>query len=481
MNEDKSLKHKVLNSLYWMGGLKYSGQIISWIITIYVIRLLEPRDYGLMSLSSSVIFFLMMLSNLGLGGALVQTKNLSQKRIGQLFGLTLICHIVLSFIIYFGGSLVAAFFSEPRLVDMFRVLSIIPLLLSFYIIPQSLLLREMDFKTKSSVDFLATLCSSLMTLLMAIKGFGVWSLVAGAITLHVVSMIGYNVFCRKQTKPIFSFMGAGDLFSFGGYLTCAKILWYFYSKADVFICGKILGLNALGIYSTAMTLASIPLQKLMPIINQIAFPAYSKIQIDKDSVRRNFLKSVRMASLLIFPIFFGLLSISTELIPLILGTKWVDAVIPVKLICLILPLRALSSLFPPLLNGIGRPDVNFKNLLFAACVMPPCFFFGACFGVQGICVAWLIGYAFVFFVMSCRSLKTIGISLYKYYKILLLPFISSLIMVLIIMWFRYLIVEGINGIIYISILIFIGVTVFTSIVFVLDKGRMTEFFKLLKG
>lgn len=477
---EKSLKHQVVKSLFWMGGMKYSGQLISWITTIYIIRLLDPSDYGLMSLSNSIVFFFIMFSELGLGAALVQTTNLNERRLGQLFGLILFSHFLLSLLIFFGGSMIAVFYAEPELTNIFKALSVIPLLLSLYIIPQNMLLRKMDFRTKSIVDFTASMFQAILTLIMALKGFGVWSLVNGVIGMHIISLIGYNLYGMKQVRPIFSFTGAADLFSFGSYVTGSRILWYLYYKADIFIGGKLLGVNELGVYSTATSLAAIPHEKVMPILNQIAFPAFSSIQSDIQQVRVKFLKSVRLASLFLFPAFFGLAFIAPGLIPLVLGEKWVAAIVPMQLICLIMPFRALGTLFTPLLNGVSRADIEFYTVVFAFFIMPGAFLLGGQYGIVGLCLAWIIGYALVFLVTTKLSLDAVGITVLQYLACLRDPFLAGLIMVIILFAVNFFTHEHISGLVELSISIGIGGAGFTLLILLINKKLLEEFIGLFK-
>ena len=476
----KALKHQVVNSLYWMGGLKYSGQLISWITTIYIIRLLAPSDYGLMSLSNSIVFLFIMFSELGLGAALVQTTNLNEKRLGQLFGLILFSHFLLSLLIFFGGSLVAVFYAEPELTNIFKALSIIPLLLSFYIIPQNMMLREMDFVTKSKVDFAASIFQAILTLIMALKGFGVWSLVIGVIGMHIISLIGYNLYGVKQVRPVFSFVGAGDLFSFGSYVTGSRILWYLYYKADIFIGGKLLGVNELGVYSTATSLAAIPHEKVMPILNQIAFPAFSSIQSDIQQVRIKFLKSVRLASLFLFPAFFGLAFIAPILIPLVLGQKWIAVIVPMQLICLIMPFRALGTMFTPMLNGVSRADIEFYTVVFAFLIMPGAFLLGGQYGIVGLSLAWIIGYTLVFFVSTKLSLDAVGITVPQYLICLRDPFLAGLIMVIILYGVNLLVHGHVSDFAALSAYIGAGGIGFALVMLLINRKLLEEFIGLFR-
>lgn len=472
------LKQQVMNSLAWLGGLKYLGQIITWGITIFVIRLLDPEDYGLMAMAHVCIGFLAMISELGLGAAIVQRKNINKQQLSQVFGFVILVNAGLSVVLFLGAPILAGYFSEPRLVPIFQMLSVTFIFLSLYVIPQSMLLRNMDFRRKSIVDLIASLASACITLILALYGYGVWALVWGAITLHVVSLFGYNMVSGTLLWPSFSFKGTSQLFCFGGFLTGSRILWYFYSKADIFIGGRFLGNKLLGIYSVALQLCSIPLEKFLPIINQVAFPAYSLVQSDLGVVRSHFLKTVRIVSLFVFPIFWGMLIVAPEIISLLLGSKWHGVILPLQILCIIMPFRALSTLFSPMLDGIGRPYVTFFNLIIASAVMPLAFFVGVQWGVVGICIAWVFGYAIVFLVMSKRSLKVIGVSLLDYYSDIKIPIATCSVMLLGIFCFKRQIGTSLSPLSLTLTSILLGIIIYTGVLYLVNRETLHELCRL---
>ncbi|MCK4783656.1 MAG: lipopolysaccharide biosynthesis protein [Desulfobacteraceae bacterium] len=435
---------------------------------------MTPADYGLMAMAHVCIGFLAMMSELGLGAAIVQRKDIDKQQLAQVFGFVILANAGLAILLFLGAPLLASYFSELRLVPIFQLLSINFILLSLYVIPQSMLLRNMDFRRKSIVDLIASLASSSITLILAIYGFGVWALVWGAMSIHVVSLFGYNMVNATFLFPSFSFKGTRQLFRFGGFLTGSRILWYFYSKADIFIGGRFLGNQLLGIYSVALELCSIPLEKFLPIINQVAFPSYTLIQSDLGLVRSHFLKAVRIGSLFVFPLFWGLLLVAPEIISLVLGSKWHAVILPLQILCIIMPFRALSTLFGPMLNGIGRPDVGFFNVAIASVLMSVAFLIGVKWGVNGICLSWLFGYGLVFLIMSKRSLDILEISMGQFFSTMRIPFISALVMLVAVFGLKYHFTESLSQILKIPLLTVAGIISYSFSVLIINREAWNE-------
>lgn len=254
----------------------------------------------------------------------------------------------------------------------------------------------------------------------------------------------------------------------------------FYSKSDVFIGGRILGNQVLGVYSVALELSQIPLDKFMPIINQVAFPAYSSIQSDLKLVGSYFLKATRIGSLIVFPVFWGFLIIAPEILGWLLGDKWSDVILPTQIICVIMPFRALGTLVSPMLFGIGRVDVNLLYVAIASVLMPLLFLAGTWwYGITGLCLAWVFGYMLVFFITLKLSLRLLDLSVLNYLSNIFVALLATSAMVLVIFGSKYLLSFFLPLPLITCILIIIGVSSYCFFVFLLKSALFYEVLSLI--
>ena len=423
-----SLRQKVLSGLRWSAGLRFFGQLTTWAITLFVIRLLSPQDYGLMGMAGVLITFLTMVNELGLGAALIQRKNLDERTVRQIFGLLLMINLGLFFLCLSTAPLAAAFFNEQRLVPVIRLLSIQFIIASFAIIPQSIIIREMLFKKNSIIELVSAITGSLITLLLALNGWGVWSLVWGSLSLGICRTFGLNLVRPYFQLPHFSYKGIGQAISFGGYVTITRILWLSYSQSDIIIVGKLLGKQLLGVYSVALNLASLPMEKISGIINQVAFPAFATIQTETQKIASHFLKSVRVMSLVAFPISWGISSIAPELVNLVLGEKWSLAIVPLQVLSLVIPIRMISNLMSPTLLGLGRADITFRNVITALLVLPLGFLVGCHWGIIGVSISWAAIFPIVFLCNLSRTARVLKIGMLDVMGVMSRPILASVAM-----------------------------------------------------
>lgn len=422
------LKQKVVSGLGWSASTRFLGQLITWGITIVVIRLLSPADYGLMAMAGVFVDFLAALNELGLGAAVVQRKEIDNNTLKSLYGWVLIASLSFYLTLAASAPIIAAYYDEPRLVLLIRVLALQFLLLGFTVLPQSLLLRNMEFRTIASVDFIAAIAGSFATLAFALSGFGVWALVWGSVIIRFVSMVGLNLVQPFLCIPQLNIKGMRTLFSFGGYVTGSRILWYLYSRADTLIIGKILGKELLGFYTVGMYLASLPMEKVSGIINQVAFPAFSSVQSEPNLLGRHFLKAVRVMSICAFPVLWGMSSIGSEIVAIFLGPKWIDASLPLQIIALIIPVRMISNIMAPAVLGAGRADVLFFNTLVGFILMPTGFLLGSSYGLLGVSIAWVMIFPLVFCINLSRIIKILQINSKDVFLSMLMPIICCTIM-----------------------------------------------------
>ena len=417
-----------MRSFLWQGGAQTVGQVISWLATIVVIRFLSPADYGLMAMANVFLGLFFLLADLGFGAAAVQAKDIGREQLRRLLGIVLVANVCACLLTIVSAPFIARLFGEPRLSDVIRLLSLNFLLLAAFVVPQLQLLREMDFRIKARLDVLAMALSAITSLGVAITGGGVWALVAGALVLHTVKAIAYNVARPMRITPIVSWGALGGLAQFGALVTIDRLLYFLYSQVDILIGGRVLGKELVGLYAVALALAVIPMEKVLPVVTQVSFAAYSRIQNEPERVRRNLLRAIQLIALFCFPAFYGMAAVSGDLVPIVLGPRWHELIVPFQLLCLALPLKAIASLYQPALLGVGSPGVNVMNMGLALVIMTAAILVGVNYGVIGMCFAWAIAYPVVFTVVTFRALRTLGVNYSEFVSKCAFPFGASIAM-----------------------------------------------------
>lgn len=476
-----SLRGDVLHSLRWLAGARFAGQLVAWAITLVVIRILKPSDYGLMAIAEMIVGFATLFREMGLYAAMVQKRDLTPRQVEQAFGLLIIANGAIYAVVFAFAPLLAHFFGDPRLTNMVRVLGIEFPLAAVGVIQDAMLSREMKFKPKSFVNLAVSLGNGFTTLPLALLGFGVWALVFGSVVGSVIRAVGLVLVARYWCWPRFSREGMEDMLRFGGFVTASSLGWYVYSRSDVFIIGKVLGSRLLGFYSVAMQLASLPMQKVGEMLGQVGYAAYASIQHDRNVLRSNFLKAVRILGAISFPVFWGIVGVAPELVSVVLGQKWQPAVMPIELLGLVMPFRMIVQGQAPVLAAIGKPHLGTLCQLIALLIMPPAFFVGAYFGgLEGAALAWVAGYPVLMLIRLRIELPALGVTFRQYFSSIAMPAAAGALMLLAVIATRLTVAEPALGAIPgLLLLVAVGILVYVGFMWLADREKCLEIVDLV--
>jgi teichuronic acid exporter len=416
---------RALIALRWAAAARLAGQALSWIVTVVVIRLLSPADYGLLAMAVILPTTLYLINDLGLDVVLVQNQAPDPAFLRQVFGVVIAINLLCAGLLLLGAPLVAEFFHEPRVIPIVRVLSLLFVLCVFETLPRARLEQRLDFRSQSMVTLVATCLSALTTLALAWIGAGVWALVWGRLCATAVTVLGLNLLAPSLYWPSFSLAAVKRSLSFGSLVTLERGAWQVFTDADKAIGGRLWGEATLGLYTVAQDLATMPMHRTASFINSIGLPAFSHVQDRLDDVRFYLLKVTRIMSVMSFPLFVGLAVTAPETVALLLGPQWPGAAPILRVLALIMPFRMLATLLPPVLWGISRPAVSAGNGCIAAAVVVGACLVGVRWGAVGMAAAWLAAYPVAFVITLHRAGKVIDLTLRDFAAAMLWPAVAA--------------------------------------------------------
>jgi O-antigen/teichoic acid export membrane protein len=480
MTEAKSLKGKIASGAFWLGATKSVGQAISWVITIYVVRILAPEDYGLMGMAVLMNGLLLLFNELGLGVAIIQKPDLAEEEISNLFWAILGLNIAIFLTAFFVAPLASAFFREPRLTRIIQVLSVSFVMSGFGTVSQNLLNREMLFKNRSLSEFGGNLVGGVSVLLFALQGFGVWSLVYGYLIQAAISNVLYFLFRPLRIHWRFSLKKIIGMIQFGARVAAARVLWYISSNADYAVAGRFLGKISLGYYNLAFQFASIPLDKIVSVITQVALPSFSAVQKDAPKLQRYYLRMVGMVAFITFPLFLGLFLVADSAVHLFLTDKWSPMIIPLKILCIVSCLRAVETMNAPLILAKGKPNIIMYNNLLQAIVLPISFYIGAKYGLEGLSYAWLIIWPILFAIITYQTLKLIGLSFTDYFSEMKQVIVGTVVMVILVMIVQRGFLEGVSHLFQFIITSMTGAFLYLSYAVCFNRGLIDDAIGILR-
>jgi O-antigen/teichoic acid export membrane protein len=319
IQNNSELIRKILSGAKWATTLRFIAQIISWISTVIVVRFISSHDYGLNAMLETPLEFLLLLSTLGLDSALARTKIIGKDELRSIFGLLLIVNFALFSIYFFGAGLIASYFSQPSLSSLARVLAVVFLFIPFRVIPNALLDRELKFKLRASVELSTSIFAASITLGLAVYGAGIWALVIGVISSRFLSAAILMILEPWFLWPSLNLRAAKNMVLFGGIMALAGAIVVISDRLPIMIAGPQLSAETIGIFFVSLQFAILPLSKVMPVINPVIFPAFSRFEGQPEAIAHYMEKSLGIAAVILLPIMIGLSCVSDDFFGVVVG------------------------------------------------------------------------------------------------------------------------------------------------------------------
>lgn len=401
---------RVRSAVFWRWGSLVLSQLMTWTTTILVVRLLTPHDYGLFAMTQAVLTALNFLNGYSFATSLIQTKDVDERRIGQVFGLLIVSNVGIAATQFLAAPWVASYYQQPLVADMLRIQSLVYLTTPFIALPSALLARTLDFRKQALVNLLCALSGAAISLGLAWSGFGVWALVWAPIALFTTRAIGLTIAAGGLVRPIFDFRGARDIISFGSALMLCQFFWIIQGQADIVIAGHSFAPHQLGLYSESLFLVLIFTGRFLPPLNEVAFPAYAELKHDGKPIGPAFLNAIQMIMLVAMPFYVGLSLVAGPLVHTFFGPKWVDMIPIVTGLAIVMPTMALQIACSPATNALGRPGIYVSTAAAGAIIMPIAYLVGVRSGIGGLVQAWQVAAPLLMLVTLALTLPAIGVT-----------------------------------------------------------------------
>jgi len=422
-----NLQAQVISGIKWTFLLRALAQLFTWLSTIIVIRFLTPEDYGVKALVGIAFSLFIVVSAVAIESIIIRNKDIDKDGVGPILGVSILMNISLFIISLLIAPLIADYYQQEILQTVMIVMSFAFIVLPFKSVPFALLARRMEFKKRSMIELFSAVVSSLICLGLAYNGAGVWALVIGQLSMITFQVILYLYYVNWFCLPSFSVPYMRKVFSYGSGVLISALVWVMCWRLDVFIGGKFLSLEQIGAFAVALHLASLPTEKVMPLLNQIAFPAFSKLQDNEKELKYYFKKSSRLVFSLLVPICVILSLTSDYLVSLIFTDKWQDLSLPLSVLALAVPFKALITMYAPVYNAVGKPKMSTNNGLVASILFSVSIIVGVQFGLLGLCFAWLVAAPATYLLIHYRYSKIFSTDFFQSIQFLLLPSVVALI------------------------------------------------------
>ncbi|MBN1997984.1 MOP flippase family protein [candidate division KSB1 bacterium] len=476
-----TLKQKTISGVLWTGVAKLVLQCYLVVVMVILARLLAVKDFGIIGMAPLLTVAISIVNDRGLGSAIVQKKNLDQNHLSSVFWGGIIFSTVLFALSLMLAAPLARFLHEPQLESVISVLAVGFIIGSFAIVQRGLLTREMDFKKLAIIEVFSVSVSGTAAVVMALMGFGVWSLVSNILLKYILDVICFWKFSKWRPLLHFRYREFKEYFTYSGSVMATDSVVYLNNVADISIIEKMLGSELFGFYSMAMNFVKIPITRLSAIVAKVVFPAFSQVQNDMLKFKNGYLKATGLISVITFPVLAGMALLAREFIIVFFTEKWLPMATPLILLTPMAILKSVGTIRGPVFKACGRPDILFKWNVAYFILLVAAVYWGTRYGLTGVAACYTGLYVITFPIIQKITNRQVNVKDREYYRVISTSFVASALMlgvglvtkVILKHFFKSHVMVVLFSCFIVCILVYIG------LVFLLDRNIVNEFIEIM--
>ena len=476
-----NLRQKAVKGFVWSAIQSWGRQAIALIVFSILARLVAPEAFGLIALAQVFLAFTQVFLDQGFTEAIVQRHDIEPEHLDTAFWINLVIGLLLTVFGIAGAGLVADLFNQPQLTPIIRWLSPSFLIFALSAVQEAIFTRNLAFKALAVRSLIAVVAGGLVGVAMAFRGYGVWSLVGQQLVNGLVQVL--VLWWASDWRPGFKVSARHfrELFSFGINLVWVRILDFINSRSDDFLIGYFLGPVALGYYSTAYRLYMILIQLLTNVTNQVAIPAFSRLQQEPERLRHAFYTVTQLTSFISFPAFLGLAALAPELIRVLFGEQWLPSIPVMQILAFLGVFVSLYYFNASVMIAMGKPFWKVILSFINGVANAVAFAIVVRWGIVAVAAACVIRFYLLAPFELWAVQKLIHIKYTTYFRQCIAPLIGSLGMVGTIMVIKQFLNSLTSLYVILVVCILMGTLVYTGIILLIAPTLKRQIFDLVES
>lgn len=347
----------VFSNFIWRFAERCGAQLVTFIVSIVLARILMPEDYGTVALVTVFTTIMQVFVDSGLSTALIQKKDADDLDFSSVFYFNFAVCIILYLIMFFVAPYIASFYVKPELVPIVRVISLTIVISGVKGVQQSYVSRNMLFKRFFYATLGGTIFSAFLGIAMAYAGFGVWAIVAQQLSNTAIDTLILWITVKWRPKLMFSWERLKGLLGFGWKLLCSALLDTIYNNLRSLIIGKIYSSADLAYYNQGKKFPNLIVTNINKSIDSVLLPTMSKEQDNRNRVKSMTRRSIQISTYIMAPLMIGLACCATNIVTVVLTEKWLPCVFFLQIFCITYMFYPIHTANLNAINALGRSDL----------------------------------------------------------------------------------------------------------------------------
>lgn len=356
----KDTKKSVASNMIWRFFERVLAQLVAFIVSIVIARILDPSAYGTVALITVFTTILQVFVDSGLGNALIQKKNADNIDFSTVFFTNIVFCSILYAGIFFAAPSIAIFYENMAMVPYIRVLALTVLISGVKNVQQAYVSRHMMFKKFFFSTLGGTVTAGVVGVIMAMSGAGIWALVAQQVINLAIDTLILWITVKWRPIRVFSFERLKGLFSFGWKLLVSSLIDVVYTDLRQLIIGKVYSSKDLAYYNQGLKMPQLIVNNINVSIDSVLLPAMSNVQDENEHLKNMTRRSIMVSTYIMAPIMIGLAAVGEPLINLLLTEKWLFAVPFMRVFCITFMFYPIQTANLNAIKALGRSDIFLK-------------------------------------------------------------------------------------------------------------------------
>lgn len=469
---------KVLKNLIWR-FLEHSGaQIVAFVVSIILARLLAPELYGTIAIVTALTAIMQVFITSGLGTALVQKKDSDDVDFSTVFFFNIVMCLVVYAAMFFAAPLIARIYGIPELTSIVRVLSLTLVISGVRNIQQSYVSKHMLFKKFFFSTVVGTIVSAVVGIGMAYAGFGVWALVGQSLANTLIGTVILWFTVGWRPKLIFSFERLKTLFSYGWKLLVSSLIDTVYNEIRTFVIGAKYSSADLAFYDKGKKFPNLIVQNVNTSIDSVLLPVLAKEQDNRDRVKAMTRRAIKTSSYIMMPLMMGLAVCAEPVVRILLTEKWMSCVLFMRVFCFTYAFYPIHTANLNAIKAMGRSDLFLKMEIIKKAIGLAAVFISMWFGVEWMAYSLLITTFIAQAVNAYPNKKLLGYSYGQQILDMLPQIILSCVMGAAVFCIQFI---GLNDILTLLIQVPLGALIYIVGSYVFKIDSFSYVLNMLKG
>ncbi|MBE6583901.1 MAG: lipopolysaccharide biosynthesis protein [Ruminococcaceae bacterium] len=459
---------KVITNFIWKFLERGGAQLVSFVVSIILARLLAPEVYGTIALVTVFTTIMQVFINSGLGTALVQKKDSDDVDFSTVFYFNMIMCLALYAIMFFTAPLISSFYEMPELTPVIRVLSLTLIISGLKNIQQSYVSKHLLFKKFFFSTLGGTMVSAAVGIYLAYMGYGVWALVWQNVTNELIGTIVLWFTVRWRPKNVFSFQRMESLFSFGWKLLLSALIDTLYNDIRTLIIGKKYSSEDLAFYNKGRQFPNLIVTNINYSIDSVLLPVLAQEQDDKARVKAMTRRAIKTSTYIMMPMMMGLAMCAEPLISLLLTEKWLPCVLYMRVFCFTYAFYPIHTANLNAIKAMGRSDLFLVLEIIKKAIGLTAVLISMWFGVEWMAYSLLITTLISQIINSYPNKKLLNYSYLQQVRDMLPQILLSCVMGAAVFCVQFL---GLNDILTLLIQVPLGIAIYVggSVIFKLES------------